>query len=76
LRLSRREIAAPSKLERLQSCQTGFTAQKNLRATLPGQQGGRSSGNIQHLTDYSLLLFADPISSIVSNHHKNNSDGL
>jgi hypothetical protein len=41
-----------------------------------GQQGEHSSRNTQHPINHSLLLFADSISSISSNHHNKNSNSL
>jgi hypothetical protein len=74
LRPARRGIAAPSKLQMLQSCKTGIRAQKEPAGRQHhDQQGEHSSRNTQHPIDHSLLLFAALTSS---NHHNKNRNSL
>jgi hypothetical protein len=57
LRPARRGIAEPRKLQRLQSCKTGITAEK--------EPGGDNTGVFRESILLEMLLFAAPISS----HH-------
>jgi hypothetical protein len=74
---ARWEIAAPSKLQRLQSCKRGITEKEPV-----GDKTGVSRENILLETYnirsniYSLPLSAATISNISGNHHNKNTNSL
>jgi hypothetical protein len=75
LRHARWGIAAPGKLEGLQSFKIGIRAQKEAAAhnTVVSRETAR---NTHQPMDHPLVLFTAPISSIGSNHHNEKSNSL